>query len=265
MDHTVIPEAVVANSQYAARYLGEIYRRPVSSVVYPGVDPDLFVELPIDPNLFVTIGQLWNHKRVRLLIEAIATFCGMGLDVVILNLHVDANGPNGLELVSIQHVLDIASHRKSPLRFVVQLCPYVIHSVEKIVQTIEVISKLFSGHFYYLKMDKKPILFWFWTGVLDGNRKLINELIKASAEFINIAVSLRLPHAIGEAESTFHLFDAIFPFSPLELSSKENWSSIWKMAYQNAQQAGMRYQKLRAQWSGCYERIECIGAESGRV
>ncbi|MEO0645279.1 MAG: glycosyltransferase family 4 protein, partial [Cyanobacteria bacterium J06650_10] len=72
MDQTAQPDLIVANSQYSADYLSDVYNRPVSEVVYPGVEPELFIELPTDPNLFVTIGQLWPHKRIKLLIEAIA-------------------------------------------------------------------------------------------------------------------------------------------------------------------------------------------------
>ena len=72
IDKTAKPERIVANSQYSARYLEEVYGEPITDVVYPGVEPNFFIELPIDSNLFVTIGQLWPHKRINLLIEAIA-------------------------------------------------------------------------------------------------------------------------------------------------------------------------------------------------
>jgi glycosyltransferase involved in cell wall biosynthesis len=72
MDKATTPERIVANSRHTARYLEEVYGHPVKDVVYPGVWPEGFVELPIDPNLFVTISQLWSHKRVGLLMEAIA-------------------------------------------------------------------------------------------------------------------------------------------------------------------------------------------------
>jgi glycosyltransferase involved in cell wall biosynthesis len=72
LDKATTPERIVANSRHTARYLEEVYGQPVKDVVYPGVWSEGFVELPIDPNLFVTINQLWSHKRVGLLMEAIA-------------------------------------------------------------------------------------------------------------------------------------------------------------------------------------------------
>jgi glycosyltransferase involved in cell wall biosynthesis len=72
MDKAARPERVVANSRHTARYLEEVYGCPVKDVVYPGIWPEALIELPSDPNLFVTISQLWGHKRISLLIEAIA-------------------------------------------------------------------------------------------------------------------------------------------------------------------------------------------------
>jgi glycosyltransferase involved in cell wall biosynthesis len=72
MDRTVRPGITVANSRYTASYLAQIYGRDMPHVVYPGVDIDDFIDLRIDQKLFVTISQLWAHKRVNLLIEAVA-------------------------------------------------------------------------------------------------------------------------------------------------------------------------------------------------
>ncbi len=72
MDKAAKPDRIVANSAYSARYLENVYGVAVKDVVYPGVEPEVFIDLPIDPNLFVTISQLWPQKRVNLLIEAIA-------------------------------------------------------------------------------------------------------------------------------------------------------------------------------------------------
>jgi glycosyltransferase involved in cell wall biosynthesis len=72
MDKAAKPDRIIANSLFTARHLEELYKVPVKDVVYPGVEPGLFIDLPVEPNLFVTISQLWFHKRVHLLIEAIA-------------------------------------------------------------------------------------------------------------------------------------------------------------------------------------------------
>src|SRR6266446_1175908 len=47
LDKATRPERIVANSRHTARYLEQVYGRPVKDVVYPGVWPESFVELPI--------------------------------------------------------------------------------------------------------------------------------------------------------------------------------------------------------------------------
>ena len=96
----------------------------------------------------------------------------MGLDYVILNLHVDGEIAEGLEFVGIQHVLDIAKKRKSPLRFAIQIAPYT-DDANKIQHVLRVVIKLFAKHPNYLQFDNQPVLFWFWSTAHDGNRKLI--------------------------------------------------------------------------------------------
>ncbi len=456
MDKSVVPERIVANSYYTAKYLEDVYSVPVGDVVYPGVEPELFMDLPVDPNLFVTISQLWPHKRVNLLIEAISLtddtqlvvigdgpekkrlislsrklgvedrvfflsglsnqelrlvlaracaflfapikepfgivvleamaagipviavdqggyvevcrpdssflvppfpaafaekiaylqrnpeiarrmgakgrevageftwrkaaegleriilevrrevleeigendhleegrtlfgiqyylwygdgygsshwndnpvsghvadkpllgyysstkgqtiefhmdlFEDMGLDYVILNLHVDDNGANPLELMGIQHVFDIAKRRNSGLKFVVQLAPYADNLVE-IERAVRMIEKLYVEHPNYLRLGGRPTLFWFWSGFMDGQRSLIDRLKNISACFVNVAVSLRLPSGNNENGLTYGFFDAFVPFSPLELSSEKNWENVWNAAYQAAEKAGMRF------------------------
>jgi len=456
MDKTANPECMVGNSSYTARYLEQVYDAKVNDVVYPGVKPEMFFDLPVDPNLFVTISQLWPHKRINLLIEAIAltdetqlivigsgpeqeklldiaaklgvedrvfflsglsnrdlslvlsracaflfapinepfgivvleamaagvpviavnqggyveachpdyafllppfpsafaekisylqqhpevarrmgaagrkaaerftwqhtaqqletvllrtleefqvvhppvadstgnqTLVGihyylwydegfgsahwndnsssgnvtdkpllgyysstkgqtidyhldlfeqMGLDYVILSLHVDAGGFNELELTGIQHVFKIAQSRNSQLRFAIQLAPYTDDAVvlEKLVSKIQ---SLFASHENHLRLDGKPVLFWFWSSALDGNRDLISSLKKASAEFTNLAASLRLPDETNEQRLTFGMFDGFAPFSPTELADRQNWQRVWSAAYLGAIKAGMRY------------------------
>ena len=65
------PDRVVANSRYTAGYLEGVYGTPVRDVVYPGVNVDDFIFQPSDENIFLTIGQLWPHKRIKLIIEAL--------------------------------------------------------------------------------------------------------------------------------------------------------------------------------------------------
>ena len=72
MDKAAKPDRIVANSLYTAKYLESIYESPVNDVVYPGVESITAGTVSVEPNLFITISQLWTHKRVSLLIEAIA-------------------------------------------------------------------------------------------------------------------------------------------------------------------------------------------------
>ena len=456
MDKAAKPDRIVANSAYTARYLEDVYGVAVKDVVYPGVEPEIFIDLPTDPNLFVTISQLWPHKRVNLLIEAIAftddtqlvvigsgpeklrlleiaaklgvedrvfflsglsnrelglvlaracaflfspvnepfgivvleamaagrpviavnkggyveachtdysflippfpsafaekitylqrnpdvarrmgaagqlaaqkftwkraadelesilldtwhssntgkstvsstadgqTLIGiqyylwygegfgaahwndnaasghvadkpllgyygstkgqtiefhfdlfeqMGLDYVILNLHVDGSGVNGLELMGIQHVFDFAKKCNSKLQFAIQLAPYA-DVEEELVRAIRMLTKLYADHPNYLHIDEKPVLFWFWSSAYDGNKRLITLLKEVSAQFTNMAVSLRLPNDSDEEKFTFGFFEGFVPFSPLELSDEKNWSKVWTAAYRKADKAGMRY------------------------
>ncbi len=71
-DLSLRPERTVANSRYTAQYLRNVYGWDVPDVVYPGAEPSPLQGLPRDPNLFVTVSQLWSHKRTRLLIEALS-------------------------------------------------------------------------------------------------------------------------------------------------------------------------------------------------
>ena len=402
IDKSMKPDRIVANSHYTARYLEQVYNHPVKDIVYPGVAPESFIDLPIDRNLFVTISQLWPHKRVNLLLESIALtdeaqlvvigtgpeesrlkeiafnlgiedrvfflsnlnnqelrlilaracafvfspikepfgivvleamaaglpviavseggytevcnpknsflvkpypsifaekisflqqnpdiakkmgkvgqrnarqftwertaskletiiidtwkesiskkvikssssslkevlvgiqyylwyeegygsshwndntdsghiidkpFIGfyssakgqtieyhldlfehIGLDYVILNLHIDHNGPNGFELISIQNLFDIAEKRNSSLKFSIQVAPYT-DDISELEKVLNMIKKIFSDHPNYFKLDDKPVLFWFWSSAYDYNYHFINSLATMADHFINI-------------------------------------------------------------------------------
>lgn len=75
LDRTFSPEMIIANSKYTAKNLSKIYNNKETSysVAYPGIDyASYFDGMPFDKNLFITVGQLWSHKRMHLLIEAIS-------------------------------------------------------------------------------------------------------------------------------------------------------------------------------------------------
>lgn len=86
------PDCIVANSKYSAAYLGEVYGIETPEVVYPGVNVGDFIypltpaavrssgigstarsasQSMVDENVFLTVGQLWRHKRIGLAIEAL--------------------------------------------------------------------------------------------------------------------------------------------------------------------------------------------------
>jgi glycosyltransferase involved in cell wall biosynthesis len=458
MDHATRPDYIVANSSYMAGYLARVYGGDVAGVVYPGVDTDSFIDLKVDRKLFVTISQLWPHKRVNLLIEAIALtdetqlivigsgpeldrlqslciklgvedrvfflaglknfevslvlaracallFCpirepfgivvleamaagkpivavneggyvevchpdfailippspllfaekieylrdnpeqgramgnaareaakkfawkrsaaeleafllaasskgkpctalaserrespllgiqyylwygdgfgmehwndsvkfghvgdhpflgyyasergqtieyhldqfeAMKLDFVLLNLHIDPSGANETEWRSIRNLFDISSERGSTLRFAIQISPYG-GDAEQIRDVIAVIRETFLEREQYLRIDGKPVLFWFWSSAFDGSRILFDAMSEVAAEFRNFAVSLRLPKGIEESRYTFDFFEGFGLYSPLEVSSEANWERTWQGAVDAAQTAGMHYQLI---------------------
>jgi glycosyltransferase involved in cell wall biosynthesis len=455
-DQASKPDRIVANSMYTARYLEDVYKVPVKDVVYPGVEPGLFTDLPVDPNLFVTISQLWLHKRIHLLIEAIAltddtqlavvgsgpeqerlqNLCrklgiedrvfflsgltnkelslllsracaflfaairepfgivlleamaagkpviavneggyvevcdpgfsfllppfpaefakritylqqhpevarkmglegrkkvtdytwkraadqmegllletwsnslprtpvrenvegqrtlfgiqyylwygegfgeahwnddprtgyvddrpfigyyrsdkrqtieyhldllsGMGMDYVILNLHIEENGANCRELKGIRNVFEITRKINSSLRFAVQLVPHC-EDFSRIEDVLKMIRSDFFGHPNYLHMDDEPVLFWFWSGAYDADRGLFSVISGTVAPVKNIAASLRLLSETDEQKLTFGFFDGFTLFSPLELTEENHWSRVWASAYSAAEKAGMPY------------------------
>jgi glycosyltransferase involved in cell wall biosynthesis len=167
-------------------------------------------------------------------------FDQMDLDYVIVNLHVDAEGVNGLELISAKHLLEIAHKRGSKLRFAIQIAPYTADTVE-LEKTILLLRKLFVSQPNYLRLNGTPALFWFWSSAADGNKKLLDNLAVATKSLCNIALSLRLPHGSDEDRATFGFFRGFAPFSPLELADEKNWTKVWTEAYRGAEKAGMEY------------------------
>lgn len=459
MDRLSKPDYVVANSRYTAGYLSRIYNREISDVVYPGADTDQIVELAVDRKLFVTISQLWPHKRVNLLIEAIAEtdetqlivigagpeldrlqslctklgvedrvfflsglnnsevhlvlaracamlFCPirepfgivvleamaagkpiiavneggyvevchpdfallvppsplviarsiellrddpalvqrmgkaareaarqyswertavelenilvkavvearakrrrptsegrtsplvgiqyylwfgdgfgaehwndnaqfghvsdhpflgyyasdkgetieyhlsqfevMGLDFVILNLHVDDAGTNPQELRSIENLFEIAAARGSGLRFAIQISPFNADA-RHISDVITFIEETFGGRDEYFSLDGKPVLFWFWSGAYDGKRDMIEAVRARTPRFRNLALSLRAPKGVDEASYSYGIFEGFGFYSPLEVSSEENWGRVWQSAYDSSDVAGMPYRMV---------------------
>ena len=167
-------------------------------------------------------------------------FTNMGLDYVVLNLHIDEKGANPRELKGIQRLFDIAQRANSPLRFAFQIAPYS-EDWSRIETVLRMICADFVERPNYLRMDGVPVLFWFWSGAYDANGGLISAMADKGRSLSNIAISLRLPSETDEQKLTFQFFQGFAPFSPLELADQKNWSRVWSSAYKAAEKAGMRY------------------------
>jgi glycosyltransferase involved in cell wall biosynthesis len=81
-DQTGRPDRIVANSRYTAKSLEAIYGTPVRDVVYPGVTVGDFVGGAGAQDIVLAVGQLWRHKRMRLIIEAMFHVEGLKLCIV---------------------------------------------------------------------------------------------------------------------------------------------------------------------------------------
>lgn len=86
LDRLITADTIIANSRFTAAYLESVYNRKVPDVVYPGVNLDDFLHMPLDENVLLTVGQLWPHKRIKLILEAVRYIEDVQLYVV-------GNGP----------------------------------------------------------------------------------------------------------------------------------------------------------------------------
>ncbi|MEZ6071967.1 MAG: glycosyltransferase [Pirellulales bacterium] len=161
--------------------------------------------------------------HLRSLVEA-------GVDFAMLNLHVDARGADAYEVASIENVFSIARQIDSPIRFAIHLCPYDCKAKD-LQTTIEMIYRMFTPRSSYLRLDGDPVLFVFWTGVYDGDRRWLNQLDEWTAGFVRIACSLRMYSAQDEQRKTLGVFDGWSLYSPLELSAPARWEELWQQAY----------------------------------
>ena len=160
-------------------------------------------------------------------------FDEMGIDFVVLNLHVDRNGGNAYEQVAAKTIFSVVDKLDTNARIAVQLCPYDC-TRKQLAETIEVVRDQLATHDSYFHYEGKPVLFYFWTGLQDGNKPLINFIDESTADFFRIATSLRMYSAKEERSHSFGLFHGWSLFSPLELSAPANWERVWSQAYANS-------------------------------
>jgi len=156
-----------------------------------------------------------------------------GVDFLILNLHIDNNGVNSYELSTIKNIIAVAQKKASRLKFAIQFCIYD-HLKEEIPKVLKQLRKIVLKGPNYLRYGGKPVMFLFWTGIYDGNKKFLNLLDENLRGFIKVASSLRLYSVKNEHKKTYGFFDGFSLFSPLELSSEENRQKIWQEAYKNS-------------------------------
>lgn len=156
-----------------------------------------------------------------------------GIDFLLFNLHVDANGPIRTEMESFSLLLERATYLDSPVRIALQLCFY-----EATDTVITKLARALRGvafrHPAYLRLRGTPLLSIFWTGQYDGDALFLRSLKEEFAATTLLASSLRLYPPHNERALTFDAFDGWSLFSPLELSAPENWESIWRAAYSHA-------------------------------
>lgn len=75
-------ENLVTNSRMMEGYLESIYGRKADLIAYPGINlPDAW-EGPVDNHTAMFVGRLWDHKRVDLIIRAIAELPRGNLNIV---------------------------------------------------------------------------------------------------------------------------------------------------------------------------------------
>jgi glycosyltransferase involved in cell wall biosynthesis len=157
----------------------------------------------------------------------------VGLDFLILNLHVDAARVNPYEKAVIDNVFRVASKYGTSLKLAVQLCPAGC-SVEDFQKAVDYVSTALVANDHYLHLQGRPALYIFWSGSLDGQPKTINRMKEFSGAFLRIATTLRLYHRRTEHKKTFGLFDGFSLFSPLETATDGDWNKAWQMAYSNS-------------------------------
>jgi len=65
-------EQLVTNSRMMAGYLQTVYERKVDLVAHPGINLPSVYDGPMNNDTAIFVGRLWNHKRVDLIIKALA-------------------------------------------------------------------------------------------------------------------------------------------------------------------------------------------------
>ncbi len=166
----------------------------------------------------------------------------VGLDFLILNLHVEPGGMNAYEKTTIENLFRVADAIGSKLRFAIQLCPAGCATVD-FLRAVDHLAEHFVGNSHYLHVQDKPALYVFWTGELDGRRQDIDLMKEVLAKFVTIATSLRPYDPRGEQKKTMGLFDGFSLLSPLDICSQARWSDTWQTVYHSGS-GGDRHMRI---------------------
>lgn len=177
------------------------------------------------------IGYYGSSSRTTIE-EHLKMFEEMGINFLILNLHIDGKGVSGYELAAAENIFSIVEENHSPVRLAIQICPYECKR-EQLIEILQVTAKMFGRRSSYLRMQGEPVIFFFWTGVQDGNKTWLNAIEDTTPDCIRIASSLRMYSAKDERSKTFGVFDGWSLYSPLELSQPSSWERLWRQAYRN--------------------------------
>jgi len=149
------------------------------------------------------------------------------IDYIIVNLHIDASGINHTELMSLEHIASIIEQYNLNIKFSIQVVPS--KNFSDLNKAFKTIRKVFFKRKNYLKIDDKPILYWFWSTEFDGNLNFFNleAVTLARSECYNFAQSLRAPHEQSiEFLITKKFFDSFFFYSPLETANLLNLNNV---------------------------------------
>ncbi len=82
IDSSASIDRLATNSRATGEYLRTIYGRAPDRVVYPGVNLPATVSPPLSSDPLLFVGNLWQHKRIDLLIKALARLPNGSLRII---------------------------------------------------------------------------------------------------------------------------------------------------------------------------------------
>jgi len=154
----------------------------------------------------------------------------IGVDFLAANVHIDDEGLNIYQYGVTERILDIIETYNYKIKVCVQVCIFTT-SFEKITKGIQEIVDNLINRKGYQTYRNKPMVWIFWTGLLDGEYETIASMKEQLEETTLLASSLRLYDKTNEEYKTFGLFDGWSLFSPLEVTYEEHREEVWNNLY----------------------------------